>query len=178
MDAIVEKWRELQYVPPPAYDPYGALYPRTGGRGRGGINPSAPAAATYYQRARCAWLNLDATKFNTILEDTQRDFVKQFALGEGIALNEAILENLFMILISVLNQIPIFVIGKPGSSKSLAMGLIQSNLNGDASDNDFLKSLPAVEVFPYQCSPLSTSAGIEQVNHWLTDSRRLTLATH
>ncbi|CAE7768431.1 Rnf213, partial [Symbiodinium microadriaticum] len=43
------------------------------------------------------------------------------------------------------------------------MGLIQSNLNGDASENEFLKSLPAVEVFSYQCSPLSTSAGIEQV---------------
>lgn len=38
---------------------------------------------------------------------------------------------------------------------------LQSNLNGDASDNDFLRGLPAVEVFSYQCSPLSTSAGIE-----------------
>jgi hypothetical protein len=34
-------------------------------------------------------------------------------------------------------------------NQSLAMALIQSNLNGDASNNDFLKSLPAVEVFPY-----------------------------
>jgi hypothetical protein len=39
------------------------------------------------------------------------------------------------------------------------MGLVQSNMNGDASDNEFLKSLPAVEVFSYQCSPLSTSQG-------------------
>lgn len=83
-------------------------------------------------------------------------------MGDGIALNEALCENLFMILISILNCVPIFVIGKPGSSKSLAMGLISTNLNGTASDNEFLRSLPAVEVFPYQCSPLSTSAGIEQ----------------
>ena len=62
----------------------------------------------------------------------------------------------------MLNKIPIFVIGKPGSSKSLAVSLIQSNLNGDASANAFLRSLPAVEVFSYQCSPLSTSEGIEQ----------------
>ena len=62
---------------------------------------------------------------------------------------------------SVLNQIPIIIIGKPGSSKSLAMGLLQSNLKGKASDNEFLKTLPAVEVFSYQCSPLSTSSGIE-----------------
>ena len=83
-------------------------------------------------------------------------------VGEGIALNEALCENLFMILVSLLNQIPIFVIGKPGSSKSLAMSKIQSNLNGEASDTPFLRSLPAVEVFSYQCSPLSTSSGIEQ----------------
>ena len=60
---------------------------------------------------------------------TQHAFVQQMNLGEGIALNEALCENLFMILVSLLNQIPIFVIGKPGSSKSLAMSKIQSNLN-------------------------------------------------
>lgn len=171
VDAIVEKWRSLQYVPPATTSTYGwyggyAHQPRARPTGRGmgmfGRGDDEPPVTQRWQTARCAWLNLEAVAFYTILEDTQRDFVQQFSLGEGIALNEAILENLFMILISVLNEIPIFVIGKPGSSKSLAMGLIQSNLNGDASDNDFLRSLPAVEVFPYQCSPLSTSAGIEQ----------------
>lgn len=129
---------------------------------------------------RSTWLKLDAASFNQVLRTTQRKFVKEMNLGQvgglelwpvsrqlntrvqGIALNEALLENLFMILVSVLNKIPIFVIGKPGSSKSLAMNLIQSNLNGDASDTKFLRSLPAVEVFSYQCSPLSTSQGIEQ----------------
>ena len=55
------------------------------------------------------------------------------------------------------------MVGKPGSSKSLALGLLQANLNGQASENPFLKTLPTVEVFSYQCSPLSTSGGIEQV---------------
>lgn len=115
-----------------------------------------------YSRPKCPWLKLEANSFVAILEETQREFVSVMNLGEGIALNEALCENLFMILCSILNKIPIFVIGKPGSSKSLAMGLIQSNLNGDASEGTFLKSLPAVEVFSYQCSPLSTSVGIEQ----------------
>lgn len=73
---------------------------------------------------RAQWLNIGADSFNTVLRNVQRSFVSQMNLGEGIALNEALLENLFMILVSILNQIPIFVIGKPGSSKSLAMGLI------------------------------------------------------
>jgi RZ type zinc finger domain/AAA domain (dynein-related subfamily) len=111
---------------------------------------------------RSTWLKLDAQTFNNVLRSMQRQFVAHMNLGEGIALNEALLENLFMILVSVLNKIPIFVVGKPGSSKSLAMNLVQQNLNGDASENKFLKSLPAVEVFSYQCSPLSTSSGIMQ----------------
>ncbi len=111
---------------------------------------------------RSTWLHLTTENFAEVVTSVQISFVKHMNLGEGIALNEALLENLFMILVSVLNNIPIFVIGKPGSSKSLAMGLIQTNLNGDASENPFLRSLPAVEVFSYQCSPLSTSQGIEQ----------------
>jgi MoxR-like ATPase len=135
---------------------------------RGGQNAAAQAAAGGANRRRqqgvCAWLNLTAVHiFQDIIERTQLSFVNQMRLGPGIAKNEALKENLFMVLISVLNQIPIFVVGKPGSSKSLALGLLQANLNGQASENAFLKTLPTVEVFSYQCSPLSTSGGIEQV---------------
>lgn len=37
----------------------------------------------------------------------------------------------------------------------------QGNLRGKASEDAYLRTLPAVEVFSYQCSPLSTSAGIQ-----------------
>ncbi len=67
-----------------------------------------------------------------------------------------------MILVCILNKIPIFVVGKPGSSKSLAMELLTNNLNGKASESQFFRELPAIEVFSYQCSPLSDSQGIEQ----------------
>ena len=50
-----------------------------------------------------------------------------------------------------MNQIPILLIGKPGCSKSLAMGVLQNNLNGEVSSRDFFKSMPAVDVFAYQC---------------------------
>jgi len=113
-------------------------------------------------RAQCRWLNLDAESFYQIIQEVQMQFTTHMNVGEEIALNEALCENLFMILISVLNQIPIFVIGKLGSSKSLAMNLVQLNLNGEASNNEFLRFFPGVEIFSYQCLPLSTSNGIEQ----------------
>lgn len=85
-------------------------------------------------------------------------------LGRGIAQNEALCENLFVLLVSVLNSIPVFVVGKPGSSKSLAVSVLRANLRGRASKSAFLQTLPAVEVFFHQCSPQSTSQGILQVS--------------
>ena len=110
----------------------------------------------------CTWLNLTPSSFEEVLQEVQKSFVSNMKFPKGIALNEALCENVFMILVSVLNQIPIFIIGKPGTSKSLAVELIQTNLQGKASENNFLRALPAVQTFSYQCSPLSTSEGIEQ----------------
>jgi hypothetical protein len=113
---------------------------------------------------RCVWMEMeDPRAFQAVVFQVQRRFVSHMKLQDGIALNEALLENLFMILVSILNRIPIFIIGKPGSSKSLAVELVQSNLNGEASESPFLRTLPSCEVFSYQCSPLSTSEGIQAV---------------
>lgn len=84
-------------------------------------------------------------------------------LGRGVAANEALCENLFVLMISVLNSIPVFIVGKPGSSKSLAVSVLRANLNGRASATTFLRTFPAVEIFSHQCSPQSTSQGILQV---------------
>eukprot|EP00954_Amorphochlora_amoebiformis_P014022 1099444-Amorphochlora_amoeboformis.AAC.1 len=80
---------------------------------------------------RCTWLDLNARMFGQTVDQVMRSFVRHVHLGPGIALNEALLENLFMIMVSIVNQIPIFVVGKPGTSKSLAMKLITSNMNGE-----------------------------------------------
>jgi hypothetical protein len=87
------------------------------------------------ERPSVQWLELDnANEFNSMLIKTQREFVSEMDLGEGIALNEALRENLFMLLVSIMNQIPILLIGKPGCSKSLAMGVLQQNLIGEVSN--------------------------------------------
>jgi len=84
-----------------------------------------------------------------------------FREPKGIIFNEALVENIFVMLCSILQKIPIFIIGKPGSSKTLALTLIGNNMKGNHSDSDLLKQLPPVNVFSYQCSPLSTPEGIE-----------------
>lgn len=54
-------------------------------------------------------------------------------IPEGTALNLALRENIFAIIPCILNRIPIFICGKPGCSKSLAIQLIFANLRGDKS---------------------------------------------
>jgi len=52
------------------------------------------------------------------------------------------------------------IVGKPGSSKSLAKTVIGDTMRGKNSTSEFFKKFKHIQVFSYQCSPLSTSAGI------------------
>jgi hypothetical protein len=111
---------------------------------------------------RHAHFALSATGFQERLEEEERFYVEQIRLPPGIALNRNVLEQVFVTLVCILNRVPVFVVGKPGTSKSLSLELIASNLNGQSSESEFFRQFPAVEIFSYQCSPLSTSTGIEQ----------------
>jgi len=63
--------------------------------------------------------------FDKVVNTAKRRFCSKFALEPGIALNEALMENIYVVVVSILNLLPVFVIGKPGSSKTLAMTVIR-----------------------------------------------------
>jgi len=67
-----------------------------------------------------------------------------------------------MTLISILNQIPIIMVGPPGSSKTLCTRLLYEAMKGKNSKIDFFKCLPNLMYKTYQCSILSTSESIEK----------------
>jgi E3 ubiquitin-protein ligase RNF213 len=48
-------------------------------------------------------------------------FAQNLEIEEGIAMNQALMENLFVTIVCILNKVPCFVVGKPGSSKTLTM---------------------------------------------------------
>jgi E3 ubiquitin-protein ligase RNF213 len=96
----------------------------------------------------------------TVLDNMMRRFVNNLVVEESIALNQALTENLFVSIICILNKIPIFIVGKPGTSKTLAIQIIASNLQGSQSPMPLWRKFPAVYIFQYQCSPLSTSSSI------------------
>eukprot|EP00755_Sulcionema_specki_P009898 Sspe_Gene.44944::Locus_22125_Transcript_2_2_Confidence_0.500_Length_15952::g.44944::m.44944 len=105
------------------------------------------------------WL-FAAGEMHKLIRSTMSGLCSKLAVEEGIAMNQSLMENLYVTMICVFNRIPVFVVGKPGSSKTLTLQVLASNLRGAQSDSEFWKKFPAVYIFPYQCSPLSTAAGI------------------
>eukprot|EP00767_Chilomastix_cuspidata_P001602 gnl/Chilomastix_cuspidata/1726.p1 GENE.gnl/Chilomastix_cuspidata/1726~~gnl/Chilomastix_cuspidata/1726.p1 ORF type:complete len:4840 (+),score=1675.61 gnl/Chilomastix_cuspidata/1726:186-14522(+) len=88
-------------------------------------------------------------------------YAKHFInLPPGIAMNMSLTENLFFMLVCIFNRLPLFIIGKPGTSKTLSAALISTKLKGKESDNAFLRTLPRVDITTYQGSSSSTSEGI------------------
>ncbi len=73
------------------------------------------------------------------------------------------MENVFTSLVCLMNKIPILIIGNPGSSKSLSIKMLNSNLRGENSTAPFCKELPEINMIYYQGSQASTSKGVEQV---------------
>lgn len=51
-------------------------------------------------------------------------------LKPGIGRNFPLSENIFVMITCILNQIPLVITGKPGSSKTLAMNIILKSFKG------------------------------------------------
>uniref|UniRef100_W5N459 RING-type E3 ubiquitin transferase n=1 Tax=Lepisosteus oculatus TaxID=7918 RepID=W5N459_LEPOC len=81
-------------------------------------------------------------------------------LGKTIAKNNALKENVFMMVICIELRIPLFLVGKPGSSKSLAKTLVADAMQGHAAHSELYKKLKQIHLVSFQCSPHSTPEGI------------------
>ena len=68
-----------------------------------------------------------------------------------------------MIPLRQYNKIPIFIVGKPGCSKSLSIQLINKSMKGEVSDKPLFQTLPKLILSSYQGSMASTSKGVENI---------------
>ena len=83
----------------------------------------------------------------------QEVVLDSMSLGPNIARNAALRENVFMIAICIELRIPLFLVGKPGSSKSLAKSIVQTSMQGAASNSELLRGFKQVsETFSKWCT--------------------------
>ncbi|KAJ5066491.1 hypothetical protein M0811_13605 [Anaeramoeba ignava] len=95
-----------------------------------------------------------------LIESLDYDFSKKM-----IAKNLYLKENCLLIFVCVYAQIPLFIIGKPGTSKSISVEVIMESLKPPHEINNFAKKLElrTLRESFLQCSPITTTKGIEDV---------------
>ena len=74
----------------------------------------------------------------------QEVLLDNMKIGMNIAKNAALRENIFMMAVCIELRIPLFLVGKPGSSKSLAKSIIADSMCGKRSQNALLKDFKEV----------------------------------
>jgi hypothetical protein len=62
-----------------------------------------------------------------------------------------------MMIVCIELRIPLFIVGKPGSSKSLAKSIVAGAMEGRNSKSAFFQGLKQAYFVNFQCSPLTTS---------------------
>lgn len=114
-----------------------------------------------YTRTNKRFIN--ARDIINCIKSEQQGYLQMMKIPSGIARNESLRENVFVLLVCILNKIPVFLVGKPGSSKTLSISLLISNLRGLDSDSVFFKRLPEIKMISFQGSESSTSDGILKI---------------
>lgn len=116
-----------------------------------------------YWRVICTFLPEPYNDSKVVLGEltrTQDLFLSGVPLRKTIARNLALKENVFMMVVCIELRIPLFLVGKPGSSKSLAKTIVADAMQGQAAHSDLFRGLKQVHLVSFQCSPHSTPQGV------------------
>ena len=97
--------------------------------------------------------NSENKKYFSIFFQNEYDFIiSNITLDKGIAKNRILKENIFLQFITITSNIPLIIIGKPGSSKSLSFQLLKKTMRGNYSKSDFFRKYPQTLTTYFQCS--------------------------
>ena len=114
-----------------------------------------------YEEEMMECLQLEPKYFSKVIVACQDIFIDELNLDQNIAKNDALKENVWMMAICIELRIPLFLVGKPGSSKSLAKTVITDVMQGDTSySTELFQHFKEIHMVSFQCSPLATAGGI------------------
>ena len=69
---------------------------------------------------------------------------EKFKLPIGTAKNTALIENIYTMLVCILNKIPLIIIGPTGCSKTLSLKILIKSMRGEDSNELFFKKNPFI----------------------------------
>ncbi|XP_032847063.2 E3 ubiquitin-protein ligase rnf213-alpha-like [Tyto alba] len=108
--------------------------------------------------AKC--FSVPASLLQQEIELCQEVFLDNLSVPEATACNDALRENIFMIVLCMDLRVPLFLIGKPGSSKSLSKAIVVDAMKGRMSIKPLFRKCKEIQLLSFQCSPHSKPEGI------------------
>ena len=102
-------------------------------------------------------------QFSDLLKIEEEFLLSKVELNKGIGKNELLKENLFLLFLSVVTKIPLTIVGKPGTGKSLSAQLIYNSMRGEYSKNEFFKKYPPIIQIYFQGSESTTPDDITEL---------------
>ena len=97
-----------------------------------------------YEDLKTDLRNQGINKFSEFLNLEEEFLIDLIELDKGIGKNNLLKENLFLLFLSVVTTIPLIIIGKPGTGKSLSAQLIYKSMKGKYSKNKFFRKYPQI----------------------------------
>ena len=104
--------------------------------------------------------------FLDILNSELKWFMDNMSIPPGIANTQALRENVYAMVICIMNCIPLIITGPPGTSKTLSFKIVQANMRGDVSPMPLFCNTELFNLITshtYQCSKHSTPSDIDEV---------------
>ena len=104
--------------------------------------------------------------FSQAFNDDLEWMKERVKIPRGIAITNALKENLFAMIACICTRTPLIIVGEPGSSKTLSFHLAAENLRGHESISDEFKEtdiFPSIDPYFHQCSRSTTSNDIVTV---------------
>ncbi|XP_056183966.1 E3 ubiquitin-protein ligase rnf213-alpha-like isoform X3 [Falco biarmicus] len=108
--------------------------------------------------AKC--FSVPASQLQQEIELCQEVFLDNLSIPEATARNDALRENIFMTVLCMDLRVPLFLVGKPGSSKSLSKTIAVDAMQGRLSKSQLFKRFKEIQLVSFQCSPHSKPEGI------------------
>jgi len=105
----------------------------------------------------------DSKNFSLFFENECNFVIEQINLEKGIAKNRILKENIFLQFIAIISNIPLIIIGKPGSSKSLSYLQLKNSMHGKYSKSAFFSKYPQIIPIYFQGSDSTLSEEIDNL---------------
>ena len=101
--------------------------------------------------------------FSDFLRLEENYLLDKIELKNGIGKNDLLKENVFLMFVAVTTKIPLIIVGKPGTGKSLSSQLIYNSMRGEYSKDPFFREFPQIILSYFQGSKSTKPEDIEKL---------------